>query len=75
MQNARGIISQKSTRAVLILSLIGSVSLPKFLEVKEESALAIIRTTTRADVADFMIKEVQARNFSKKFAFISTSSV
>jgi len=75
MQNARGIISQKSTRAVLILSLIGSVFLPKFPEFKKESALVIIRTTTRADVADFMIKEVQARNFSKKIAFISTSSV
>jgi len=35
----------------------------------------IIRTTTRADVADFMVKEVQARNFSKKIAFISTRSV
>ncbi|HEV2659963.1 MAG TPA: NAD(P)H-binding protein, partial [Ktedonobacteraceae bacterium] len=35
----------------------------------------IIRTTTRADVADFMVKELQARNFSKKIAFISTRSV
>lgn len=35
----------------------------------------IIRSTTRADVADFMLKEVQTRNFSKKIAFISTRRV